>query len=129
MTTNERQELKLAYEAACTNYLAAFIEQYGLACDPEPWVANETGTIAMIGDSYYNMEEIRLCVDNDVPWKELAEWYNYNMQANQYGLATPNLKSWLKGCPRVSKERLDEICEHWKALDELIEQTKKEAKQ
>lgn len=26
-------------------------------------------------------------------------------------------------------ERLDEICEHWKALDELIEQTKKEAKQ
>ena len=124
-----KHELKLAYEAACANYIAAFMEQYGLTCDPEPWVANEIGGIVNIGDCFFGFDEIRLCVDNDVPWNDLIEWYDYNTQSNQYGLATPNLKSWLKGCPRVSKERLDEICEHWKALDELIEQTKKEAKQ
>ena len=121
-----KQELKLAYEVACTNYLAAFCETYDLTCDPEPWVANEVGTIANIGDYFFGFDDIKRCVDEQVKWEDLIGWYDYNMQAHQYGLATPNLKAWLNGCPRVSKERLDEIKEHWKELEKLIEQTKKE---
>lgn len=120
MTMNERQELKLAYEAACTNYLAAFMEQYDLTCDPEPWVANETGTIAMIGDSYYNMEEIRLCVDKEIPYDEVLAWESYNEEASLLGLNLINLRSWVMGAPRTPKEKRDELKAMLRELKGLI---------
>ena len=102
MTPNEKLELRLAYEAACTNYLAAFMEKYDLSCDPEPWVGNEIGTIAEVGDYFFGFDDIKRCVDEDVKWEDLIEWYDYNCEVGILGLTTINLKSWLMGAPRVN---------------------------
>lgn len=126
MTPNERLELRLAYEAACTNYLSAFMKQYDLNCDPEPWVANEIGTIAEVGDYFFGFDDIKRCVDEDVEWQDLIEWYDYNTEVSILGLTTINLKSWLMGAPRVNQMRIKEIKAKRKELDELIEETEKE---
>lgn len=126
MTQNEKLELKLAYEAACTNYLAAFMEKYDLSCDPEPWVGNEVGTIAEVGDYFFDFQDIKRCIDEDVEWQDLIEWYDYNIEVGILGLTTINLKSWLKGAPRVNQMRIEEIKAKRKELEELIEETKKE---
>ena len=126
MTPNERLELRLAYEAAVTNYLAAFMEQYDLSCDPEPWVGNEIGTIAEVGDYFFGFDDIKRCVDEDVKWEDLIEWYDYNTEVSILGLTTINLKSWLMGAPRVNQMRIEEIKAKRKELEELIEETKKE---
>lgn len=126
MTQNEKLELKLAYEAACTNYLAAFMEKYDLSCDPEPWVGNEVGTIAEVGDYFFDFQDIKRCIDEDVEWQDLIEWYDYNIEVGIWGLTTINLKSWLKGAPRVDQMRIEEIKAKRKELEELIEETKKE---
>lgn len=126
MTQNEKLELKLAYEAACTNYLAAFMEKYDLSCDPEPWVGNEVGTIAEVGDYFFDFQDIKRCIDEDVEWQDLIEWYDYNIEVSILGLTTINLKSWLKGAPRVDKMRIEEIKAKRKEFKELIEETKKE---
>lgn len=126
MTQNEKLELKLAYEAACTNYLAAFMEKYDLSCDPEPWVGNEVGTIAEVGDYFFDFQDIKRCIDEDVEWQDLIEWYDYNIEVGILGLTTINLKSWLKGAPRVNQMRIEEIKAKRKELQELIEETKKE---
>ena len=123
-----KQELRLAYEVACTNYLAAFMEQYDISCDPYPWVADELGTVAEVGDDYFNMEEIRLCVDNEIPWDEVSEWLDYNEDAAYLGLDLINLKSWHMGYRGVSKERRDSIKSLRRELEALVEQTKQEAK-
>ena len=122
MTPNERLELRLAYEAAVTNYLAAFMEQYDLSCDPEPWVGNEIGTIAEIGDYFFDFQDIKRCVDEDVKWEDLIEWYDYTTEVSILGLTTINLKSWLMGAPRVNQMRIEEIKAKRKELDELIEE-------
>ena len=126
MTPNERLELRLAYEAAVTNYLSAFMKQYDLSCDPEPWVGNEVGTIAEVGDYFFGFDDIKRCVDEDVKWQDLIEWYDYNTEVSILGLTTINLKSWLMGAPRVNQMRIEEIKAKRKELEELIEETKKE---
>lgn len=126
MTQNEKLELILAYEVACTRYLAAFMEKYDLSCDPEPWVGNEVGTIAEVGDYFFDFQDIKRCIDEDVEWQDLIEWYDYNIEVGVLGLTTINLKSWLKSAPRVDKMRIEEIKAKRKELEELIEETKKE---
>jgi hypothetical protein len=126
MTPNERLELRLAYEVACTNYLSAFMKQYDLSCDPEPWVGNEIGTIAEVGDYFFSFYDIKRCVDENVKWEDLIEWYDYNIEVGILGLTTINLKSWLMGAPRVNQMRIEEIKAKRKELEELIEETKKE---
>ena len=126
MTPNERLELRLAYEAAVTNYLSAFMKQYDLSCDPEPWVGNEIGTIAEIGDYFFDFQDIKRCVDEDVKWQDLIEWYDYNLEGGMLGLNAINLKSWLIGAPRVNQMRIEEIKAKRKEFEDLIEETKKE---
>jgi hypothetical protein len=128
MTQNEKLELILAYEVACTRYLAAFMEKYDLSCDPEPWVGNEVGTIAEVGDYFFDFQDIKRCIDEDVEWQDLIEWYDYNIEVGTLGLTTINLKSWLKGAPRVDQMRIEEIKAKRKELEELIEETKKDAR-
>jgi hypothetical protein len=128
MTQNEKLELILAYEVACTRYLAAFMEKYDLSCDPEPWVGNEVGTIAEVGDYFFDFQDIKRCVDEDVEWQDLIEWYDYNIEVGTLGLTTINLKSWLKGAPRIDQMRIEEIKAKRKELEELIEETKKDAR-
>lgn len=128
MTPNERLELRLAYEVACTNYLSAFMKQYDLTCDPEPWVGNEIGTIAEVGDYFFGFDDIRRCVDENVKWQDLIEWYDYNIEVGILGLPTINLKSWLMGAPRISEFRIAEIKTKRCELENLIEETKREAR-
>lgn len=120
MTPNEKLELKLAYEAACTSYLAAFMKQYDLTCDPEPWVANEIGTIAEIGDYFFGFDDIKRCVDEDVKWQDLIEWYDYNIEVGILGLTTINLKSWLMGAPRASKDEIERIKSLRNEIDDIV---------
>ena len=121
-----KQELRLAYEVACTNYLAAFMEMYELSCEPHPWVADEVGTVAEMGDYYFDFQDIKRCVDENVAFDTLMEWYDYNVETGMLGLGEINLKSWLMGAPRISQERIDAIKEARKRFEDIVEQTKNE---
>ena len=133
MTQELKQELRLAYEVACTNYLAAFMEMYDLSCEPHPWVADEVGTVADVGDYYFDFQDIKRCVDEDVHFDTLMEWYDYNVETGMLGLGEINLKSWLMGAPRIPQDRIEEISieeikQARKRFEYLVKQTKQEAK-
>ena len=120
MTPNEKLELRLAYEAAVENYLSAFMKQYDLSCDQEPWVGNEIGTIAEVGDYFFGFDDIKRCVDEDVKWEDLIEWYDYTMEAVPLGFNNINLKSWLMGAPRASKEEIERIKSIRNEIDDIV---------
>lgn len=63
------------------------------------------------------IESIRL---EGEEWQDLIEWYDYNCEGGMLGLNTINLKSWLMGAPRASKEAIAEIKARRKELEELI---------
>lgn len=136
------KEIKDNYEAAknkrirdfgkaCDAYVKEFCRMYDFNykdayCIPQDKIG--VGSLYAIADYYFDFVDIRLCVDEDVEWQDLIEWYDYNCECGTLGLYTINLKSWLMGAPRVVQTRIEEIKAKRKELEELIEETKKENK-
>ena len=121
-------KLQQDYDNACNAYLEAFCKQYDMQYDDDAWVAREVGTIAEVSDLFLSMQDIKLCVDKNVKWEDLIQWYDYNLDAHAIGLDTINLNSWLMGCPRTSKEKMTEIFAMRRNLEELINEEKERTK-
>lgn len=121
-------KLQQDYDNACNAYLKTFCEQYDMQYDDDAWVAREVGTIAEVSDLFLSMQDIKLCVDKNVKWEDLIQWYDYNLDAHAIGLDTINLNSWLMGCPRTSKEKMTEIFAMRRNLEELINEEKERTK-
>ena len=67
-----------------------------------------------------NMDDIIYCVKNDVTEDEFMEWSDYCTWASEFKQPTPNLKSWMRGCPRCSKEEMEHLSEMRERFDEEI---------
>jgi hypothetical protein len=112
--------LKQEYEHICNRYLVEFANKYELSLEPDAWVGGDVGTVAYVSDYYFGFDDIRRCVDENVKWQDLIEWYDYNCEGGMLGLNQINLKSWLMGAPRADKETIAEIKARRKELEELI---------
>ena len=119
METNQRNELRQAYNDACNNYLKVWCEKHYLPMEDDPWVASEPGGVAMIGDYFVDMQTILTDINMNAPEKEWWEWYDYSVVTAEVGLPEKcNFKSWLMGCPRYSEEALARIAELRKSVNE-----------
>ena len=105
------------WEYVCNRYRDRFVEMYftyddGSQADTD-WVAGRVGEMLDINECEYvfDMTEVRLCVDNSYNWKDVQEWWDYTfiLKSIDDSIVTPNLESWMKGCPRRSKEEIDEL--------------------
>ena len=122
--------LKDSYADACEKYLQAFCANYEFQYERDAWVANEVGTIACVGDYYFDFSVIKYCVDNDLKdYSELLEWYDYTLNCGQLGLSTPNFESWHKGCPRVSDNKMEQLLAMKYDLEKEIKEITGECKQ
>ena len=122
--------LKDSYADACEKYLQAFCANYEFQYERDAWVANEVGTIACVGDYYFDFSVIKYCVDNDLKdYSELLEWYDYTLNCGQLGLSTPNFESWHKGCPRVSDNKMEQLLAMKYDLEKEIKEITGENKQ
>jgi hypothetical protein len=63
-------------------------------------------------------------IEMDAPEVEFLKWYSYNLDAHEFGFATPNFESWLKGCPRVSSETFNKLQGLKNDLDDAIKSEK-----
>ena len=112
--------LKQEYEHICNRYLVEFANKYDLSLEPDAWVGGDVGTVAYVSDYYFGFDDIRRCVDEDVKWKDLIEWYDYNCEVSILGLTTINLKSWLMGAPRATKEEIERIKSLRNEIDDIV---------
>lgn len=106
-----REQAKDLYNRGCNAYLQLFCEKHGYDYGDakDSWVANEVGGIACINDYFVDMQTIIDDVDLPVTEDEFLKWYDYCLDAAEFGLTTPNYKSWVNGCPRTSKESFDNL--------------------
>ena len=112
--------LKQEYEHICNRYLVEFANKYDLSLEPDAWVGGDVGTVAYVSDYYFGFDDIRRCVDEDVEWKDIIEWYDYTMEAVPLGFNNINLKSWLMGAPRASKEEIERIKSLRNEIDDIV---------
>ena len=117
--------LRENYEKACTDYLNALKATWGYETTYGYWVGNEVGgTYSFESDIFINMDNIVYCVNNNVPLETYEEWLDYCVWAGEFEQATPNLKSWCNGCPRVDKATRDKLTNMQMDLQKLIRETK-----
>lgn len=126
--------LKKRYDNACNAYLKAFCEKH--KCDYEDakdsWVANDVGSICMLGDSFVSLSDMMTDINNDAPKEEYWRYYTYLMDSQELGFNCPNYASWLRGCPRMSEEQQtaireakNRVCEAQKEFERILKEENK----
>ena len=89
--------LKARYEKSCMEYIEAFEADYF-----EFWVGGRVGGIVAMGDYFFDFQEIKYCVDNNIPCEKLYEFYDHFLDHYWEHKTFVNFESWLKGCPQAT---------------------------
>lgn len=123
--------LAQTFDKLANDYVECFIKEYFTFSDGSRlegyWVADEPGGMLEVGDYYFNYDTIRFCVDYGVEYDTLMKWYDYCLRVGmlEQSLPTPNLKSWIKGCPIYDENELERL----EKLKAIIEAQKEELKE
>lgn len=122
--------LRESYSDICEQYLKAFCDNYNLRYEKDAWVANETGTIACVGNEFFDFHDVvKYSVDNQLcDYDDLMQWYDYTLFAHEYNQTIPNFQSWSRGCPRLSKEEQERLINLKKDFDDAVKEYKERNK-
>ena len=125
-----KEKAREYFVKGCNEYLRLFCEKHDFDYEEakESWVGGMVGEVTLCGDYYVTMSTIITDIEHDAPEAEFYKWYDYNLEAREYGFVTPNFESWLKGCPRVNNETLEKLRGITKTLEECVEEEKERLK-
>jgi len=87
------KKLKESYEKIVNKYLQLFCEKHEFNIQDGYWVGKEIGDIIMIGDYYFNFDDIRLDIDENVEEKIIFDWYEFSVEKE----SDVSYRSWVKG--------------------------------
>lgn len=124
-----KEHARAMYNLGCIEYLRLFCEKHGFDYEDakDSWVGNEVGGITCVCDYFVDMGVIIADIEMDAKEHDFVEWYNYCLDANEFGLVVPNFKSWVLGCPRSSKETLEHLRKLRQDLNDCIKKEKENA--
>ena len=125
-----KRQLKEQWKQACNGYLAELLRMWELDSYYGSWIAEEVGGVFDYGFGMFtiNMDDIIYCVLGDITREQYIEWQEYCCDAAEFGFDTPNLRSWIMGCPRTSKETFDTLRKLKQDLQDAVEEEKKRIK-
>ncbi len=126
-----KQQLKEQWKKACKGFLDELLRMWELDAHYGYWIGDEDGTLYDYGDGMFtiNMDDIIYCVLVDITREQYMEWQEYICDASEFGFDTPNLRSWIRGCPRTSKETFDTLRMLKQRLQDVVEEEKQRMKQ
>ena len=121
-----KQQLKEQWKKACKGFLDELLRMWELDAYYGYWIGNEDGTLYDYGDGMFtiNMDDIIYCVLADVTREQYMEWQEYVCEASEFGFDTPNLRSWIRGCPRTPQKVFDRLRELKADLAKAVEEEK-----
>ena len=121
-----KRQLKDQWKQACNGYLCELLRMWEIDSYYGYWIAEETGTVYDYGDGMLSigMDDIIYCVEHDVTQQQYMEWQDYIFDAAEFGFDTPNLRSFVRGCPRTSAETFEHLREIKAMLNKAIEEEK-----
>lgn len=124
----DKKELRRRYNDACNGWVSALLEKWELT-GYHFWVADEIGGLCSLpDDNVISMQDIIYCIENGISYNEFIKCIDYNSDAHEFNFDHINLKSWHKGCPRVSEGVLDRLRRMKSNLTEECRRVKEELK-
>lgn len=88
--------MKKEYEKAVKSYINYFCLKHEL--EFEFWVGDEVGRICCMGDYYFDFDNIRYDIDNDIERDFIFQWYDYALEHyhEKTGMPDLNYKNFCK---------------------------------
>ena len=125
-----KRQLKEQWKKACNCYITELLRMWELDSYYGYWICEEIGSVYDYGDGMItiSMDNIIYCVEHDVKKDQYMEWQDYICDAAEFGFDTPNLKSWLRGCPRVSHESFERLRKLKADLNDAIKEEQERVK-
>lgn len=134
----KNDELKTVFNLICDEYAKRLCNMYNWYYEDCFWVADlRAGTFCSSDMEYsLSLEDIILIVENNLPFEEFLEWWDYNVMityaqsnhpfSNQYHEI--NMWSWIKGYrPTISKAILEKEEQlYWRELRDTNQKNKSE---
>ncbi len=122
-----KQQLKEQWRQAVRGYQAALLNMWELDAHYGYWIGGEEGSVYDYGDGMFtiSIDDMIYCVDCDVTREQYMEWQEYIVDAAEFGFTIPNLRSYLRGCPRTPPEVFEKLRAMKRELDKSVEEAKK----
>ena len=110
MTNGTTRNIRSEFEQVAKLYSQELCKLFGLDTYYGDWVGDEVGGLYCNGDTFMiSFDEMRVVVDNQMKLADYVEYMEYCQWANEFDRVAPNLMSWIKGCPRYSKETMQHL--------------------
>lgn len=117
--------LREQWETGCNGYLVELLRVWDLDGYYGYWIGDDVGGVYDYGGALtINMEDIIYCVEHDVTREQYDEWMEYVIDASEFGFTTPNLRSWMMGCPRTAPETFEKLRRLKAELDKAVKEEK-----
>ena len=118
-------KLRQEFDKVVNKYVATLLKMYEWDAYYGYWIADDTTGIYAYGDNHFiALHDLIYIVDNKVPEEKLDEWEEYCLWAHDHNHPVPNIHSWVKGCPRVSKEEIKRLDSAREDFEDAIENYK-----
>lgn len=118
------ESLKYKFKEVAEAYLELFCEKHDYDYENDSWIGGRVGEVAVLGDDFYDLNDIRYDIDNNIPAGEIEKWTAYFLRLEE--LECPkkiNFQSWCKGAPLpYSEDMLNNI----EDARERVKEAKKE---
>lgn len=120
--TLQKRYAELMYDYASAFYLKYFNDDTHSV--PDYYYA---GDILCVGDYFFNYNDVRYCVDNDVKEQDLFEWYDYclNIGMIDQSIKTPSLQQWIAGKRGIGQEKLQQLLQLKQSVTDAQRQLEK----
>lgn len=117
-----KKSLKQQYREVCFQYIRAFIKKHKLEVNKYElnncWIGDEVGGMVYINDMYFNFNDIRYDIDNEISKDKIFNWYWNSVEYEELDLKYITFKQFCKDGPQLySPEKIEEIKECRKRLD------------
>jgi hypothetical protein len=94
MNKQDRIKIRLKYESICHTYIDIFVKKHGY--EFSHWIADEIGDVACFIEQYFfNFNDIRYDIDNNIPKGRIFEWQNYCSEQKPFD-SIINYQNYLK---------------------------------
>jgi len=125
-----KRQLKEQWKKACRDFLDELLRMWELDAHYGYWIGDEEGCVYDYGDGMFtiNMDDIIYCVLADVTREQYEEWQQYICDASEFGFATPNLRSFVRGCPRTPQAVFNRLRSMKATLNDAIQDEKERMK-
>ena len=124
-----KRNLRGQWNGVCNCYLCELLRMWELDAYYGYWIGEEVGGVYDYGGTFtIGMDDIIYCVEHDMTQQQYMEWQDYICDAAEFGFDTPNLRSFVRGCPRTSAETFKHLREIKAMLNDAIEDEKERVK-